>query len=92
MSRFSDASLSTPNNSEERIRRLEERLQVLEQNLPSSFVKGRLRTDRTTAPASSTDVNYTDQLYDVIVIAGAEYILLNNSGTLNWQKITLSTF
>jgi hypothetical protein len=92
MARFGASSLTEKDNTEERIRRLEERLNFLDLNLPSTYLQGRLRTDRTTAPASSTDVNYTDQLYDVILLESDEYVLINNSGTLAWRKITLATF
>ena len=85
-------SLTAKDKNDERIRRLEDRLNFLESNLPSTFLQGRLRTDITTAPASSTAIDYTNQLYDVVLLADAEYIVINNSGALAWRKITLSTF
>ena len=93
MTRFSDdESIAAVDNTQERIRRLEERLNLLENRLPQTYLQGRLRTDYTSAPANSADVNDTNQLYDYIILPTAEYILINNSGSLAWRQITLSSF
>jgi len=76
----------------ERLKRVEDRLGFLENRLPQTYLQGRLRTDYTTAPANSADVNSTDLLYDYIILPTAEYILINNSGTLAWRMVTLSSF
>lgn len=94
MTRFTEGeSLAAADNMEERVKRLEEQLYFLEKQLPTTFLQGRLRTDYTTAPTSSTNVDVnTDKIYDYIILPTAEYILINNSGTLAWRMITLSSF
>lgn len=92
MSRFSDESIVAQDDVQERIRRLEDRLNLLENRIPQTYLQGRLRTDYTAAPANSADVNATNQLYDYIILPTAEYILINNGGTLAWRKVTLSSF
>lgn len=93
MSRFTDQNAITGGSVlEERIKRLEEQQAAWGNRFFNTFMTGRLRTDRTTAPASSTDVNETDRLYDVIRIYPYEYVLINNAGAYNWVRITMSTF
>ncbi len=77
---------------EERLKRVEQQLSN-SSNFVNSYTLGTLRTDRTTAPASSTDVTAgVDKLYDVIRVYPYEYILMNISGTAQWARISLSTF
>lgn len=76
---------------EQRIALLELQVRTLNDTLNRYFVKGRLRTDRT-APANSADVQTPDQLYDRVVTATFEYILINNAGALAWRRITAAAF
>jgi len=76
---------------EERIRRVEEQVQILNNRLPSTFVQGRLRWDRT-SPASSSDVQSSDKLWDRCIDTSYEYVLVNNAGTLEWLRIIMSSF
>jgi hypothetical protein len=93
MSRFNDQNPITGNDSlEERVKRLEEQQASWGNRFFNTFTIGRLRTDRTTAPASSADVNATDRLYDIIRVYPYEYVLINNSGAFNWVRISMSTF
>ena len=93
MSRFAnDPSITGGSVLEERIKRLEEQQAAWGNRFFNTFTIGRLRTDRTIAPASSTDVNKTDLLYDVIRVYPFEYVLINNAGVFNWVRIAMSTF
>lgn len=93
MTRFTDnPSLLGNEIAEVRLRRVEEELQFLRNQLYNTYFIGRLRTDRTTGPANSADVNATDKVYDVIRDANYEYVLINNGGTLAWRRITYSAF
>lgn len=93
MSKYTDSNPITGSSiAEERLKRLEQQVFTLENRLFSAFVQGRLRTDRDTAPANSTDVNDTDKIYDIIRVYPYEYVLINNSGTFNWVRISMSTF
>lgn len=74
---------------EERVKRLEENFDNLSRTLP--FIKGRLRIDRA-APTTSNDVQSPDKIYDIVVKNDYQYILINNSGVLQWRRITLSSF
>lgn len=75
-----------------RITRLETELRSQIDYIKSNYIKGRLRTDITVAPTSSTDVNSTDKLYDMIILPTEQYILINDAGSYEWRKITLSSF
>ncbi len=93
MSKYTDQNPITGSSiAEERITRLEQQIFTLQNRLSTAFVQGRLRTDRTTAPADSVDINNTDKLYDIIRVYPYEYILINNAGTFNWVRITMATF
>jgi aromatic ring hydroxylase len=93
MTRFTDnPSLLGNEIAEVRLRRVEENLQFIQDQLYNSYFFGRLRTDRTTGPASSADVNSTDAVYDVIRDTNYEYVLINNGGTLAWRRISYSAF
>lgn len=93
MTRFTDnASLLGNDIMEVRLRRVEEDLLFLQNQLANSYVLGRLRTDRSTGPATSADVNATDKLYDVIRDTSFEYVLINDGGALAWRRIILSAF
>lgn len=92
MTRFApNTSVINHNNTEERLRRVEQNFQDLQNRLFSSYVLGRLRIDRT-APANSSDVSPPDKLYDIVRDEDYEYILINDSGTLAWRRITMSSF
>jgi hypothetical protein len=88
-------TLSAFNTLEEAIRRitlLEQQMRNLTRSLKPYYLQGRLRTDRP-IPASSADVNPSlDLLYDRVLSPSLEYILINNSGTLAWRTVTLSSF
>ena len=93
MSRFTNQNAITGVSTlEERVKRLEEQNAAWSNRFFNTFMIGRLRTDRTTAPANSTDINDTDKLYDVIRVFPFEYVLINNSGVYNWVQIQMSTF
>lgn len=57
-------------------------------NLNTRFLRGRLRTDRTT-PSANTDVNSTDKEGDVVRTATYEYVVVNDAGTLKWARFAL---
>jgi hypothetical protein len=76
---------------EQRLVFLEDEIRNLNNTLARYFLKGRLRTDRT-APTSSSDVQSPDKLYDRVVDTSGEYLLIDNAGTLQWRKITISVF
>lgn len=82
------------NSNDEIMRRLiavEDQLNFITNVASLTYIQGRLRIDRA-VPANSADVAVTDQLYDRVVTTAFEYILVNNSGTLEWVQITVSTF
>lgn len=92
MSRFTQgASSVAPSVIEERLKRVEQQLEFINNTLSSVFVRGRLRTDRT-APADSADVMPLDAQYDIVRTANYEYILVDNSGTLEWRRVTYNSF
>lgn len=72
--------------TEDRLSRLENNEQKKDRELKSKYVQGRLRTDRTTAPSSNSDVNSTDKLGDIIRTSTYEYILVNDNDTLKWAR------
>jgi hypothetical protein len=87
-------TLSTFDTLDEALRRIalvEQQVRNLSRSLQAFYVQGRLRTDRT-VPANSADVQAQDLLYDRVLSPSLEYILINNSGTLAWRTITLSSF
>jgi hypothetical protein len=82
------------NKESDLMRRLvfvENQINDLPISLTSSFLKGRLRTDRA-APSSSADVQSPDQLYDIVINASYIYLLIDNSGALAWRRVSISTF
>lgn len=84
-------TFNTPDQAEQRLVFLENQNRTLNFTLKPYFLQGRLRTDRT-SPTSSADVQPPDQLYDRVVDASYEYILINNSGTLEWRRVAISVF
>jgi aromatic ring hydroxylase len=93
MTRFTDSpSLLGNDILETRVRRVEENLQFLQNQLANTYFLGRLRVDRTTGPANSADVHPGDKLYDVIRDTNYEYVLINDAGTLAWRRISYSAF
>lgn len=86
-----DGTFNTNEQSLQRITLLESLIRNLSISLQAYYVQGRLRTDRAT-PSSKTDVQAQDLIYDRVLTASNEYVLINNSGTLEWREITLSTF
>lgn len=92
MSRFTQGfSTVAPHVIEERLKRVEQELEFINNVLSTVFVRGRLRTDRS-APANSTDVLPLDAQYDIVRTANYEYILINDSGTLEWRRVTYNSF
>lgn len=82
------------NTIEEAIRRiafLEAQMRNLPRSLTGFYIKGRLRTDRV-APVNSADVQAQDVIYDRVLDANFEYILIDNAGTLEWRQAILSPF
>ncbi len=76
---------------EERIRRLEDQMRIIEGKLANNYLLGRLRFDRT-VPANSADVQTPDALYDVVYSPTFIYILINSSGTLTWVRYAVAAF
>lgn len=74
-----------------RIARIQDTLNNTLNNLDSTYVKGRIRLDRT-PPINTLDVNKTDLLYDRVLTTTYEYILVDNAGVLNWVRSALNTF
>lgn len=93
MSRFTgDRSTITAGVLEERLKRVEQQLEFLVGTLSRSFVLGRLRIDRV-APTSSADiVPFGDLLYDVLYTSGYFYVVIDDTGTLEWRRIALNSF
>ena len=85
----------TFNNPDEAMRRiafLEDQLLNLTNTLNGLYQLGRTNTQRA-VPANSADVVAGfDLLYDRILTATNEYILIDNAGTLEWRLISLSSF
>ena len=93
MTKFTDSPSILGNEIlETRLRRVEEELLSLRNQLANTYCLGRLRTDRSTGPANSADVNSTDKLYDVIRDTSFEYVLINDTGNLRWRRITYAAF
>lgn len=44
------------------------------------------------APASSTDTKGTEKVGDIAVDASYLYIVVDNSGTLEWRRVGISSF
>jgi|ERR1017187_4703290 hypothetical protein len=85
---------TTLNSESELMRRVafvENQLRNLTNTLNGFYLLGRLRTDRT-APVNSADVQTPDMLYDRVLTADYEYILINNSGIIEWRQVSLSSF
>lgn len=82
---------NSDNQLERRVNELERQSRNLNNTLQAFFVQGRLRTDRT-APTSSTDIQSSDQLYDVVLKNNYEYVVIDNAGVLEWRRVALSTF
>jgi len=58
-------------------------------SLNTRYLAGRVRTDRA-APATPTDVTDFDRVGDVVRNATYEFLLLNISGVLKWDRRTLN--
>lgn len=86
-----DTTIIGTQNTEERVKRLEQRLNNVKDDLTSFFVLGRLRIDRS-APLNSTDVQGLDTLYDIVLKDNYIYYLINNSDALEWRRVALSSF
>jgi len=86
-----DTTIIGAQNIEERVKRLEQRVNNIKDDLTSFFVLGRLRIDRG-APANSNDTTSLDLLYDVIIDKDYAYYLINNAGSLEWRRTALSSF
>jgi hypothetical protein len=85
-------TFNRPDQFEQRLVDLENQVRDLNKILQNFFLQGRLRTDRA-APTSSTDIAAgIDKLYDRVITTTYEYILLNNAGTLQWKRVSISTF
>jgi hypothetical protein len=92
MTRFTqNASLVGLEIIEERLRRIEQQWQFFQNNTQPYLVQGRLNTTRT-PPTSSADVKSSDKIYDIVRDASYEYILIVDTGTLAWRRITMSSF
>lgn len=75
-----------------RLAYLEDQVNFMRNYMEAYFVSGRLRTDRA-IPASSTEVYAgIDLLGDRIITDTYEYILVNNTGVLEWIRLSASTF
>lgn len=58
-------------------------------NLSNQFMKGR-KVDK--VPSASTDVSVTDNLGDFNYTATYYYILVDDSGTAAWRRISLASW
>lgn len=58
-------------------------------NLPQRFLSGR---NVGKLPTSSVDVNTTDKLGDIHYEEDFVYILIDNSGTLEWRRYAIGVF
>jgi hypothetical protein len=75
-----------------RIAYLEDQILNLTNSLNALYQLGRTNTVRV-APANSADVVAGfDLLYDRVLTNSAEYILIDNAGTLEWRSVTLNVF
>lgn len=91
--------MNNPQNSfdgqDEALRRVAY-LEIQNRNLPRSlkanFITGRLRTDRVAPTSSANVIPNLDLIYDRVLDANYEYILIDNAGTLEWRRIALSSF
>lgn len=86
-----DTTIMGTQNLEERVKRIEQRVNNTKNDLTSFFVLGRLRIDRD-APANSADIQGSDTLYDIVLKSDYVYYLVNNSGSLEWKRVALSSF
>jgi len=86
-----DQSFNTIEEAIRRIALLEAQMRQLSRSLTSFYIKGRLRNDRV-APVNSADVQAQDAIYDRVLTATFEYILIDNAGTLAWRRIVLNAF
>jgi len=59
------------------------------QNLNNIYILGRKVAK---IPANSSDVSPTDRIGDISYTPTAMYVLVDNAGTPEWVKSTLSTF
>ena len=59
-------------------------------SLDGRFIRGRLRTDITTAPSSVTP-GATDQVYDVYYDGNSLFILVNTGTAFEWRSVPLSS-
>lgn len=91
--RIFSTELSSINTKDidQRVKRLEQKVFNIKDDLSKFFVLGRLRTDRS-APTNSADVNDLDLLYDTIFDDPYVYYLVNNSGALEWRRVLLNSF
>lgn len=58
-------------------------------NLQSSFISGRKVAK---IPTGSSDVTVTDRVGDFNVTATYAYFLINNAGTPQWRRVSLSSW
>lgn len=59
------------------------------ESIKNRFVSGR-KVTRT--PSSSSDVQSTDRVGDMSFSASYMYIVVDNSGTLVWRRVSLASF
>lgn len=83
------------NNPDEAMRRiafLEDQLLNITNTLNAVYQLGRTNTLRSVPVNSADVVPGFDLLYDRVLTATNEYILINNAGTLEWRTIVLNVF
>lgn len=85
------STFNKTDENKQRLINLEDNFRAAPQTFGRYFLKGTLRTNRP-APANSTDVANSDQLYDRILTNAYEYILIDNAGALEWRRIAISVF
>lgn len=90
-----DNSQNSFDGGNEALRRVvfvEGQMRNLSRTLQGNFIGGRLRTDRVVPTSSADVIPQQDLIYDRVLSASFEYILINNAGTLEWRRITLNAF
>lgn len=74
---------------EREVTRLREEDVSMIDNLPKVYAR---KSARTVAPTSSTDILPNDAKGDGIYLNGFLYVVIDNSGSLKWQRVALSDF
>lgn len=66
--------------------------QIVIEQLERGKFQGRYRTGQRAVPTSSTDVTVQDFVGDMINDGSFLYILLDISGSIEWRRLSISSF